>query len=319
MNDHHIALALIFKHGQIAVAWRNSHDHQGGCYELPGGKIELEENAAQAAVREVQEELELAVQALRVWTTLRFTYPDRTLSITVVRCSLKHPSGGNARLIWMPLSDFTSLDFPKANATFMPRFRWSRHLTIVPISKANQIVPKHVESSVSTLRATESSLYYLRQWSLEQIKTYLNNYQHVLAQQGDHAQCLKLIVRADLYLRLSPSEQACIFAAHLTHNLLHHDQVRECVNDICCNITAACHSSEDIAQANRLGLDAIWISPVHSTPTHQSASGIGWDAFARLTQQADMPVYALGGVKRSDLTIAQHHGAYGVAGIRDFI
>jgi thiamine monophosphate synthase len=46
---------------------------------------------------------------------------------------------------------------------------------------------------------------------------------------------------------------------------------------------------------------------------------LSWAGFAALANIAEMPVYALGGVACDDLDLAKTHGAYGVAGIRDFL
>jgi len=50
-----------------------------------------------------------------------------------------------------------------------------------------------------------------------------------------------------------------------------------------------------------------------ATASHPDARPLGWEAFASLIADRPMPVYAIGGLKRSDLAQARRRGAHGVA------
>jgi 8-oxo-dGTP diphosphatase len=60
------------------------------------------------------------------------------------------------------------------------------------------------------------------------------------------------------------------------------------------------------------------LSQVKATPSHPSATPLGWDGFERLALEARLPVFALAGLGRGDLEEAWRRGAQGVAGIRGF-
>jgi 8-oxo-dGTP diphosphatase len=62
-----------------------------------------------------------------------------------------------------------------------------------------------------------------------------------------------------------------------------------------------------------LELDFAVLGPVKPTPTHPGAATLGWDGFARIARGASIPVYAIGGMRRSDLEAAWRAGAHGVA------
>ena len=79
---------------------------------------------------------------------------------------------------------------------------------------------------------------------------------------------------------------------------------------------AACHDLAAMQQAQRIGCDAIVLSPVLVTATHPETPALGWQQFKALASQVDIPVFALGGMQVSDLGLAQEQGAYGIAGIR---
>jgi len=82
-------------------------------------------------------------------------------------------------------------------------------------------------------------------------------------------------------------------------------------DDLLCS--ASCHTREDIAKAGALSLDFVLLGPVAPTPTHPGAMALGWDGFAAVAAGASVPVFALGGLSRSDLDTAIAHGAHGIA------
>ncbi|WP_150627541.1 thiamine phosphate synthase [Pandoraea captiosa] len=83
-------------------------------------------------------------------------------------------------------------------------------------------------------------------------------------------------------------------------------------------VSAACHDAAQLAQATRLGLDFVTLSPVLATATHPDATPLGWPAFTALAAQTSLPVFALGGMRAETLASARNAGAYGIAAIRAF-
>ena len=81
-------------------------------------------------------------------------------------------------------------------------------------------------------------------------------------------------------------------------------------------VAASCHDNEEIHRAGELGLDFAVLSPVQKTATHPEAQPLGWEEFENIVSQATLPVYALGGVTRSDTERAWLSGAQGVSAIR---
>ena len=58
-----VALALADGEGRWLMHRRPAHKHHGGLWEFPGGKVETGENPRDALVREIEEELGLALAA----------------------------------------------------------------------------------------------------------------------------------------------------------------------------------------------------------------------------------------------------------------
>jgi len=65
-----------------------------------------------------------------------------------------------------------------------------------------------------------------------------------------------------------------------------------------------------------LALDFAVLSPVRPTPGHAAAMALGWRRWARQVRDADLPIYALGGIGVADLQRAQRLGGQGIAAIR---
>ncbi|MEK7844557.1 MAG: thiamine phosphate synthase, partial [Pseudomonadota bacterium] len=79
---------------------------------------------------------------------------------------------------------------------------------------------------------------------------------------------------------------------------------------------ASCHNLEELFMAEQLGLDFVVLGPVQPTLSHPELSPLGWRKLASLIRDYSLPVYALGGLRREDLPIAQEMGAHGIAMMR---
>ena len=78
-------------------------------------------------------------------------------------------------------------------------------------------------------------------------------------------------------------------------------------------VAASCHNANELAHAQKLGLDFVVLSPVNATQSHVEAVPLGWQKFAEMTENIDLPIYALGGMMLADLPQALKHGARGIA------
>jgi 8-oxo-dGTP diphosphatase len=122
-----------------------------------------------------------------------------------------------------------------------------------------------------------------------------------------------------VWIGLSESNQKNVFAVQFKH-----DQLMQLNSDSFMKEwkgikrISSCHDHSSVSRALALGFDAIFLSPVLSTTSHPQQDPLGWWQFELLTKDIHIPVYALGGMKPELLDQAIQHGAYGIAGIRDF-
>ena len=80
----HVAVGIITNSaGEILLAKRPDHLHQGGKWEFPGGKVEAGETVTQALIRELKEEVALDVTDSQPFMALSFDYPDKQVLLDI--------------------------------------------------------------------------------------------------------------------------------------------------------------------------------------------------------------------------------------------
>lgn len=120
-NWIHVVAAVIYdSRQQVLLAQRPLHKHQGGKWEFPGGKVELNESATAALKRELFEELgiEADIPTMRPLLEIKYTYPDKNIRLDVwaVYQFQYEPVGREGQAIaWFELAALENLDFPAAN------------------------------------------------------------------------------------------------------------------------------------------------------------------------------------------------------------
>ena len=291
-----VAIAILIHRGKILVGWREEQQHQGGKHEFPGGKVEQGETPEEACRREIYEEVGIGLKDWHQFDYIHHEYDD-----IIVNLHLFHSYVPDELLnlihqpwAWYTRDQLLHLNFPKANKDIIKRLYWPHLIKI-----SNTLNP--VESS-------EALLYWRIQNESEQ---YIE--QLTALNEGHRS---NLIINVDIWHQLSPELQKQIKTVHLKQSQLmnlHKGDLTVGVRYI-----AACHDAVSLKQAQQIGCDAVFISPVKPTTTHPEAVALGWERFSDLAQNSQIPVFALGGVHPDDLATAQQHGAYGLAGIRNF-
>jgi len=84
-------------------------------------------------------------------------------------------------------------------------------------------------------------------------------------------------------------------------------------------VTAAAHSLSAAIRAEYLGADAVIVSPVFKTKSHPGTTPMGLNRFAVISKHVSVPVFAMGGVNGKSFTRLGNAGAYGYAGIGEFL
>lgn len=88
------AVGIIFDaEGKVLIAKRPSHKTGGDLWEFPGGKIETNESAEEALVRELQEEIGITPTRFEAFMKINFPYSEYSVVLEVF---LVHSFEGHA-------------------------------------------------------------------------------------------------------------------------------------------------------------------------------------------------------------------------------
>ena len=87
-----VVAALIKKNGKYLIARRSTGSEEVmGKWEFPGGKVEKDETEEHAIEREIKEEFEMDIKALRFLTNNVCEYPSKIIDLRLYEC--KYLSG----------------------------------------------------------------------------------------------------------------------------------------------------------------------------------------------------------------------------------
>ena len=299
------AAVLQHEDGSFLLAQRPAGKIWAGYWEFPGGKIESGETAYHALVRELREELGITVQTAYPWLTRVFAYPHATVRLNFFRVvewtGALHPHEGQ-QFSWQHPSQVIVAPILPANA---PILRALQLPTLYAISNAAELGVEPFMKQLQTRLDAGLRLIQLRE------KNLAREALHGLAQQVvalAHAHGAWVLLNGDAELAAAVGADG----VQLTSAQLAELRERPAVN--WCG--ASCHNAEDLRLAQVLGCDFAMLSPVLPTLSHPGAAHLGWDNFGALAAGSSIPIFALGGLKRGDMSAAWQHGAHGIALMR---
>jgi mutator protein MutT len=113
-----VALAIVRRGDRFLVGKRPTEAHLGGLWEFPGGKFELGESAADAALRELREECNVVATIDSTLPKLQHDYGDRIIELTPILCRWVSGEGeplGTEVCRWFTLADLRALPMPAMN------------------------------------------------------------------------------------------------------------------------------------------------------------------------------------------------------------
>lgn len=307
---HVMAAVLADASGKVLIAQRPLDKHQGGLWEFPGGKLEIDEERWQGLRRELQEEIGVDILHGQPLIGVQHDYSDKSVFLDVW---LVDQWQGDARgmerqaVRWVSQDELSQYQFPAANQPILKALRLPDRYWITP-------EPQHTENFLiqfeETLARNRLRLCQLRAKSLSP-----QEYQ-VLA-----ASALPIARQhhTRLLLNAEPSLLDTIDAdgIHLTSKRLMAYQSRPL--SAAKILGASVHNETQLRHARDIDVDFVVLGPVLPTKSHPDAPCLGWEEFRRLSRISSVPIFALGGLGISDLVSAKHNGGQGIAGISAFL
>lgn len=301
---HVVAGVVVNARGQVLIAKRPDHLHQGGLWEFPGGKVEAGETVQQALRRELREEAGIDVEALRPLITVEHRYPDKHVLLNVWRVTRWHgqPHGREGQPIaWVAPDDLPVYQFPAANASIVTAARLPPLYLITPEPSAD------TDAFLARLECCLKAGTKLLQLRAKMLSSdeFEAVARRVIARCRAH-DC-RVLLNADPQLARALNADG----VHLSSERLRGLRQRPLPAEPW--VAASCHDDEEIALAERIGADFIVLAPVRETASHPGVAALGWQRFSELTVAAHLPVYALGGMRPADMASAWHCGGQGLA------
>lgn len=300
------AAVLMRGSNEFLLARRPAGKVYAGWWEFPGGKVEAGESFHDALVRELHEELGIAITQATPWLTREFTYPHATVRIRFFRVTAWngeiHPHEHDA-ISWL---------------------RNDRPPTVEPILPANGPILKGLAlpTACALTNAEENGIAE----ELQRLDTALTaglrlvqirdkrlpadvraRFAAEVVARG-HAHGAIVVVNDDAML----AQKVGADGLHLSSLTLAATTGRPDFSWV----GASCHNAGELRQAATLELDYALLGPVLPTQTHPGKTGLGWGEFEKLVDRCPIPVLALGGLRTDLMETAWKHGGHGIALMR---
>lgn len=304
-----VALAVIKdKEGRYLIAQRPATTDYADFWEFPGGKREIGEDRLQVLKRECAEELGIVVERARPLFCWNYEYNDKhvCLDAWLIDGYSGEAHGAEGQQVrWLYPEEFKDYRFLAANKVLMKVLALPEYCIITPELEIDS-------TFYSKIEGLHSNNFRLLQFRAKNLSD--KNYKK-------HAiDVVKFAIERNMIamLNAAPESVSAIDGAglHLTSKRLMDLSARPIAENRW--LSASCHNADELAHAELIGVDFVFLSPVLATPSHPGATTLGWQALENLVAKANIPVYALGGMKKQNVVRAQQLGCQGIAGISEF-
>lgn len=302
----HVAVGVIVSPDKkkVLITKRTVNQHLAGLWEFPGGKIEKEESVISALSRELNEELGIDVIKAKQLTTVNYDYPEKKVLLDVWQVDEWNgePVGKESQeLVWEKIDELNVYNFPEANKHII------QTLSLNPVYLISQQSYKEKSEFISTVEE-----YFSSGLKVFQLRLNLKNepeYSHLIDELSDSAKKYN----AKLILNGVPSDikKYNVNGLHLKSKELLNYSKRPIGEEYL--LGASCHNENELLHAKKLNVNYAFLSPVCKTTSHPEKEALGWEKFFYLSKKVELPVYALGGMRLTDIETAKTNNAHGIA------
>ncbi len=290
--------------GRVLLAQRKVGKDAAGFWELPGGQVEPGESGAQAAARELFEEVGVRVHELVPWRVYEHDFPAKRVRLHwfhVRRWSGEPKGREGQRVAWVDPTHPTVGPLMPSNEL---AFATLALPDLVAVARVNHApgAPEELLARIPSLVAEGVRLLIVRALELAPGQ------------------------RVQLTRRLGQLRRGTGLRVVLSGTALEARQAGACGLHSSAAALAglmerpptrlwavSAHNARDLERASALGADVALVSPVLPTASHPADQVLGWNGLQTLVAASPLPVYAQGGLEPGDIDAARAAGALGVA------
>jgi len=307
---HVMAAVMIDARGRVLLAQRPPGKHLAGMWEFPGGKLEPGETPMAALARELHEEIGVTLLHAEPLIRVPCHYPDRELVLDTWQTA--HWEGepqsleGQA-LRWLPPEQVDPTMLARGDRAILQALRLPSRYAITPAEVPPEQGGAWFEYLARAIeRHAQLVQLHLPSWPRERVRELAAA---LLPQARRHGSPLLLTDDIEGARMLG-------IGAHLSGRVL--AALSERPLPLSQLVGASCHDATDLARAEQCAVDFATLGPVAADSGHPQIPPLGWADFQALAEAAALPVYALGGLRPSDVAQARANSGQGVAGAREF-
>jgi 8-oxo-dGTP diphosphatase len=300
-----VAAVIQREDGAFLLAQRPPGKVYAGHWEFPGGKVERDESAADAVRRELHEELGIDVVQAYPWLTRDHDYEHAAVRLRFFRITQWHgePHGREAQqLAWQAAGALSVSPMLPANGPIL------RALSLPPVYAISNAAELGVPGFLRRLETQLGNGLRLLQIREKQLPAAELAALTLQAVELAHRSAARVLVNGNAEL----AQWSGADGVHLTARQLMCIASRPAMPWV----GASCHDASELARAAQVGVDFVVLGPVQATPSHPGARTLGWGEFSRLAADYSLPVYALGGLRMTDMGAAWRAGAHGIGMMR---
>ena len=290
--------------GRVLLAERKAGKDAAGFWELPGGQVDPGESAAEAAARELLEEVGVRALDLAPWRVYEHDFPAKRVRLHWfhVRRWSGEPNGREGqRLAWVDPTSPTVGPLLPSNEVALATLALPELVAVARVSRAPG-APGELLARIPSLVDEGVRLLIVRALDLAPGQRVQLTRRLRQVRQGTG---LRLLLSGTALEARQAGACGLHSSAAALAGLVERPPTRLWA--------VSAHDARDIERAAALGADVALVSPVLPTPAHPGDQALGWDGLRALAAASPMPVYAQGGLEPSDIGAARSAGALGVA------
>ena len=297
---------LIDSNKKILLAQRPKFRSCSGWWEFPGGKLEKNEVPEEALTRELKEEINIDVVNCEKWVTRNYAYEEHNVTLyffKVTEWNGELNPKENQKLLWINPREVDKTTILPPNVFILNALSLPTYYGITNISETHKGVflvqlLKQLEHGLRMIQIREKNL------PLEELKEITLEIIRI---------CKPFSAKIILNSNIELANELNANGVHL--NSIELKKFTKKPKNII--VGASCHSEIDLKIAQDKEVDFVVFSPVNKTISHPEIVPLGWVKFLSIANKFDIPIYALGGMKKSDINNALDSGAIGVASQRN--